>query len=298
MQRSRVGADDGIAASPEVHTLDGIEVDAVPPGLALHPFGVFTTFVMVDGSVLGWPDHVTRLTRDARLLWGCDLDPQRLSSDVLSHARRVGPAPARVRVTLYPEAMQMMRPIDARGCRILVSSGPAVFPFLPEHQFTVRTCEYQRELPDLKTTDTFTQIRRRREAQLAGFDDALFVRRDQVLEGSTWTVVTWCDGQVATPAGPVLESITAVHLAAAAEELGWSFVSRPITVAELAEADLVLAVNAVNPARAIRRVDARSLNLDHALLAEVAGVMSSRERHHVGASAPRADGPADPTGLD
>jgi branched-subunit amino acid aminotransferase/4-amino-4-deoxychorismate lyase len=81
----------------------------------------------------------------------------------------------------------------------------------------------------------------------------------------------------------VLASITAGHLAAIAKELGWRFRQRPITLAELPEADLVLAANAVNPARAIRQVDARSIAVDHALLSQIARLMSARERHHVGA---------------
>lgn len=287
----------GPLAVPELHTLDGVQVQGVPPELALYPFGVFTTFVLVDGSVLGWSDHVARLTRDARLLWDYHLDPQKLASEVGLHVRLLN-APASVRVTLYPEALQLARPSDARGCRILASSRLTEFPYAPQPGYTVRTCEYQRELPAIKSTDVFSQLRHRREAQLAGFDDALYLRRDQVLEGSTWTVLSWRDGEVATPIGPVLESITAVHLAAVAEELGWGFKSRPITRAELSEADLVLAANAISPARAIRSIDARSIAVDYALLSQIAHAMSLRERQDIGDLSSPAGGATDPTAVN
>lgn len=273
----------------ERHTLDGVEVNAVPPEFALYPFGVFTTFVLLEGSVIGWSDHIGRLKKDAHLLWGYDLDLEKLASDVRLHARLLD-APASVRVTLFPMALHLARPKDAWGCRILVSSRLTEFPFAPQHDFTVRTCEYRRELPEIKSTDIFSQLRHRREAQLAGFDDALFVQRDQVLEGSTWTVLCWRDGIVATPTGPVLESVTAMHLADIAEELGWRFRRRPITLAELPEADLVLAANAISPARAIRRIDEMRIEVDHGLLSQIAHAMSSRKRNKIGAVISPASG--------
>jgi branched-subunit amino acid aminotransferase/4-amino-4-deoxychorismate lyase len=254
---------------PDLHTLDGVEVDGVPAEFALYPFGVFTTFVLVAGRVLGWDAHVTRLAHDAKALWGHDLDRERLASAVRSHSALVD-GPRSVRVTLYPEALTIAAPARARGCRMLVSSGPAHFPVEPERTFGVRSVEYAREHAELKSTALFTQIRLRREAQLAGFDDVLFRWGAEVREGATWTVLAWLDGEAITPRDAVLHSITADHLACVAEGMGWRFARRALLLDELTRANLVLAVNVNSPARAISRVDDVDLAVDEDLLEEVA----------------------------
>lgn len=261
----------------QLHTLDGDVVVAVPAELALYPFGVFTTFVAVDGRVLGWREHVARLARDARALWDHELDAARLAGIVRSHLARLD-GPATVRVTLYPDDLTMASPANARGCRTLVSSGPAELPFRPQSEFSVRTVEYERELAEVKSTALFGQIRLRREAQLAGYDDVLFRSGDEVLEGATWTVMSWRDGEIATPDGAVLASITAQHVGRIGEAMGWRSRQRPVRLGELGQAQLVLAVNANSPARAIRRIDDELMRVDETLLTAVADAYSSLPR--------------------
>lgn len=258
-------------------SLDGEEVAGVPAELALCPFGVFTSFVAVDGRVLGWRQHVARLAHGAHTLWGHRLDEAHLSRLVHAHLAPLAD-PAAVRVTLYPEHLSMSSPVDARGCRVLVSSGPGEFPVVPRSDLAVSTVEYERELAQVKSTGIFAQIRLRRAAQLAGFDDALFRRGDEVLEGTTWTVLCWRSGEVAMPGGAVLDSITAHHLARVAEGMGWRFSRRSVRLEELERADLVLAVNARSPTRAIRKIDERSISADVSLLAEIAEAYSSLPR--------------------
>lgn len=258
------------------HSLDGVLVEGVPPELALYPFGVFTTFV-VEGGVLGWRDHLRRLTLDCRAVWGHELDPAWLSGLVRSHVAAEADR-AVVRVTLYPEAFDLAHPHRATGCRALVSSRPVGSPLRPSAGLAVLTCEHEREFAAIKSTGLFTQIALRREAQAAGFDDVLFRRGDLVLEGATWSVLVWRDGEVATPSGQVLPSITADNLGRVAADLGWRFARRPVALDELAHADLVLAANTVSPTRAIERVDDRTIPVDADLLAAIAGAYAALPR--------------------
>jgi branched-subunit amino acid aminotransferase/4-amino-4-deoxychorismate lyase len=265
---------------PALCSLDGEVVDAVPAELALYPYGVFTTFVAVDGCVLAWDDHVARLARDARTLWGHRLDGSRLRAVVGAHLARL-PGPATVRVTLYPASLSLAAPAQAQGCRILVSSRGTGFPFAPEPGLSVRTAEHQRESAETKSTALLTPLRLRREAQLAGYDDVLFRRGEEVLEGATWTVLAWRDGEVATPDGGVLHSITADRLGRLAGEMGRVFRRRRVALAELRQAELVLAVNANAPARAVRSVDGEPLTVDEDLLAVLAAAYSALPRDEV-----------------
>lgn len=262
---------------PDHLSLDGHEIETVPAEFALYPFGVFTTCVVVDGSVLAWRDHRARLAHDAQALWGHELDDARLRSSVCTHAGRLA-SPASMRITLYPETLSIASPAEAQGCRILISSSPVDFPFVPRSDLDVCTTEYTRESAELKSTSLLGPMRLRREAQLAGYDDVLFRGDRQVLEGATWSLLAWRDGEVATPGVGVLRSTTAEQLGGVAAELGWTFRKRTVVLEELMEAELVLAVNANNPARAIRSLDRESLVPDENLLTTIAVVYSALPR--------------------
>ena len=265
---------------PNLLSLDGHEIEAVPAEFALYPFGVFTTCVVVDGSTLGWRDHRARLAHDASALWGHAVDDARLRTTVSTHVARLT-HPATMRITLYPEELNLASPAGAHGCRTLISSESVDFPFAPHSDFTVCTTEYTRESADLKSTSLIGQIRLRRQAQLAGYDDVLFRRGRAVLEGATWTVLALRDGEVATPTDGVLRSITAEQLGGVAADLGWRFRRRTVGLDELMQAELVLAVNVNNPARAIRRIDEQSLTPDENLLAAMAVAYSALPREVV-----------------
>ncbi|MCM0619292.1 aminotransferase class IV [Nocardioides bruguierae] len=265
-------------------TLDGAPVDAVPADLALYPYGVFTTLVVDDGTVLGWEDHLARLHRDAARLWGHVLDPDHVTGLVRAHLGRLGGAEARVtvRVTLYPAAFSLAAPETARGCRVLVSTRPAGPPSSTRaNGIAVATRAHRRALPEVKSTDLVGTLLLRREARLAGHDDVLLVDGEQVLEGATWSVLVWRGGEVATPDGPVLPSTTVQHLRPAVEALGRALVARPVTSAELAEADLVLAVNATQPHRPVTAVDGTRLRVEEDLLTAVAQAYAGLRRRPV-----------------
>lgn len=265
---------------PSLLSLDGQVVDTVPAELALCPFGVFTTCVVVDGGLLAWGEHRARLAHDARSLWGHELDDARLRSIVGAHAARLT-GPATMRITLYPEMLSVASPAQARGCRILVSSEPVDVPLGPRSDFRVRTTEYARESADLKSTALLGPMRLRREAQLEGYDDVLFRRGREVLEGATWTVLVWRDGEVATPVDGVLRSITAEQLGVVAAGLGWTLRRRAVGLDELMEAELVSAVNVNHPARAIRELDGTALAPDDSLLAAIAAAYAALPRDPV-----------------
>lgn len=265
---------------PALVSVDGAVVTAVPAEFALYPYGVFTTCVAVDGTVLDWSAHLRRLSHDARALWGHDLDQRWVSRVVADHLSHLT-APATVRITLYPEALGIAAPAAARGCRALVSSDATAFPSASSAAFGVATVDYVREHPELKSTALLGQIRRRRDAQLAGHDDVLFTRGSEALEGATWTLLVWADGEVATPVGEVLASITAEQIGALATEWGWRFRRRAVGLSELPEADLVLAVNVNHPARAVTRIDGVPLPVDRELLTTLASAYAALPRQVV-----------------
>lgn len=68
---------------------------------------------------------------------------------------------------------------------------------LPLPPLRVRSVEFVRDAPEIKSVGLFASLRQRRAAQLAGFDDALFADAGSaVSEGGTWNVGFVRDGQV------------------------------------------------------------------------------------------------------
>lgn len=260
------------------HSLDGVVVDAVPVELLLGSFGCFTTFVAVDGAVLAWQRHLDRLVDGVRELWGHRLDVDAFSAVLRTHLAAETSRASSVRVSLYPETFDRDRPVDTSGCRVLVSSSPQRFPFEPVTDFSVRTVDQARSMAHLKSTDVLMQFTARRRAQLDGFDDALFVVGDRVLEGTTWSVLVWFDDRVVSPVGELLESTTVSQMHRVAPAVGVELERRAVTLAEVRHARLVTAVNVNAPARAITRVDGDALDVDGDLLAAVAAAYSSLER--------------------
>ena len=263
------------------YTLDGAPVTSVPPELALYPYGVLTTFVAVGGGVLAWGRHEDRLAQGVAELWGHELDRAQLRATLRRHLDGDSSGATSVRVTVYPAELDLAAPAAAYGCSVLVSSKDGAWPIPAVADFRVRTTPHRRELPELKSTSLLMQIRLRRESQLAGYDDALFVDGDRVLEGATWSVMLWKDGVVVVPDADVLPSITTDVLVQVAAQLGWRSEHRELTVADLAGADLVLAVNANNPARAISKVDERPVRVDARVLDAVASGYRDQAREAI-----------------
>lgn len=227
--------------------------------------------------MLAWREHRARLAHDALALWGHELDDARLRRSVGRHAGRLA-RPASMRITLYPEVLSIASPAQAQVCRILISSSPVDFPFVPRSDLDVSTAGYARESAGLKSTSLLGPMRLRREVQVAGHDDVLFRGGRLVLEGATWSVLAWRNGEVATPAKGVLRSTTAEQLGGVAAELGWMFRKRAVGLEELTHSELVLAVNPNSPARAIRSLDRESLAPDENLLAMIAVAYSALPR--------------------
>lgn len=262
-------------------TLDGVVVDAVPPEWVLVPYGVFTSFVAVDGSVLDWAEHLRRLSFGTRTLWGeyvsAELVQEALAQHLVERSARA-PGPATVRITLYPAQLSMATPAAASGCRVLISSRAFDFPVAAQRDFRVGTANFRRDLPEVKSTATLGQIRLRREAQLAGYDDVLFRQGDEVLEGSTWAVVCWLGSEVVTPRQDVLASVSAGSLGRVARSFGREFQVRPVRMAELFDAELVLACSVNNPARSIGSIDGAPVAQDTDLLARIAAAYAELPR--------------------
>ncbi|WP_327065134.1 aminotransferase class IV [Kitasatospora sp. NBC_01250] len=238
--------------------------------LALTNYGHFTTMRVADGAVRGLSLHLARLVDDCRAVFGTALDPDRVRAFVRQEVGAHGAhgthgAPVTVRVTVFDPALDLAHPGAGAEPAILVTTraaGDAPPPPLRAKRFTVA-----REAAAVKHVGLFNQLRLRRQAQLAGFDDALFVAADgRIAEGGTWNIgFVDAAGTVVWPRAEVLPGVTMRLLQAAHRPTA----TAPVTAAALPAMRAAFATNAAIGVRTVAAIDDLAFATDDPVLDEL-----------------------------
>ncbi|MDH6123935.1 aminotransferase class IV [Kitasatospora sp. GP82] len=233
--------------------------------LALTGYGHFTTMCVEDGRVRGLQLHLDRLVRDCRTVFGTELDVER----VRAYARRVVPTAGAmvVRVTVFDPALDIGTIGSPAEPQLLVTTRPAsgTSPLRPVPPLRVRSVAYRRELPAVKSVGLFGALWQRREAQRAGFDDALFVDGERgISEGGTWNIGFVRGREVVWP--------NAEHLPGTTMELLRGLYpgrTERVTVAEAAGFEAAFATNAAIGVRAVGGLDSLAFPPGHPVIEEL-----------------------------
>ncbi|MDI3390147.1 aminotransferase class IV family protein [Streptomyces sp. B-S-A8] len=240
--------------------------------LALTNYGHFTSMRCDNGRIRGLQLHMERLVRDCREVFGAELDVDRVREYVRQGAQnRQGSFV--IRVTIFDPDLQMGHPGAEAHPQILVTVRSAgEFPAPP---MTVRTQTFTRDTAQVKHMGLFPQLKARREAQLAGSDDALFADADGVIsEGGTWNVgFVDQDGAVIWPEGPVLPGVTMKLL-----QNAHPYRTQQVTLNDLSQMRAAFATNTSIGVRPITAIDDRTFPADdptldklRSLYADIAG---------------------------
>ncbi|MBR7674324.1 aminotransferase class IV family protein [Streptomyces daliensis] len=245
--------------------LDGSPVaaaDLLP--LALTSYAHFTSMrVDADGSIRGLALHMERLVRDCKTVWGAELDTG-LVRDYVRQALDGQSGPCVVRVTLTDPTVEVGHPADADEPHILVSvRGAGAMPPEPLRTMSV---PYVRDLPEVKHCGLFGALHARRTAQLAGYDDALFVGPDGfVSEGGTWNVgFVDHEGTVVWPQARVLPGVTMALLQRHAE-----YRTATVTLEEAKGMAAAFATNTSIGVRPLSAIDGTEFPTEHPTLSQL-----------------------------
>ncbi|MBT2406557.1 MULTISPECIES: aminotransferase class IV [unclassified Streptomyces] len=238
----------GSAASPEALQ-----------ALALTNYGHFTTMVVEDGGVRGLALHLARLVGDCRAVFGAELDPEWVRECVRREAAGHTGA-VTVRVTVFDPELNLAAPERAARPGVLVTTRPAPGTGHPLPALRVRRLRFERESPSVKHVSLFGQLRMRREARLAGFDDVLFVGADGLVsEGCTWNIGFVDEaGTVVWPQADVLPGTTMRLLRAGRE----GQVTAPMTDGRLRSMRAAFATNTSIGVRPVAAVDDVAFRVD------------------------------------
>ena len=173
-----------------------------------------------------------------------------------------------MRITVFDPDLQVGHPAVEARPRVLVTVRPAGADVPPP--IRLRTVRHQRDLPRVKHTGLFGPVHQRRLAQLAGFDDVLFVDpAGRVSEGATWNIGFVVDGEVRWPAADCLSGVTMRLLDGVLRRAGVPTRRVPIALDRLSAGYGAFITNAGIGIQPVCRIDGMDLAVDRALLDEL-----------------------------
>lgn len=222
---------------------NGAEAAADDLAAALTNYGHFTSMQVRGGAVQGLELHLQRLRQGTAELFAGTLDDARVRAWMRQALDACGMADASLRVTVFSRRFDFRRPLQPLAVDVLVSvSGPVQASPQP---LSLGSVAYRRELPHLKHVGTFPLFQHRRQALLAGFDDALFVTADGLVsEGATWNIGFWDGQDVTWPRAPALRGTTERLLMDGLQAREQGQVQREVALAELRDFSGAVTCNA------------------------------------------------------
>lgn len=248
--------------------IDGRPANATDLGhFALSNYGAFTSMQVEDGGVQGLDLHLARLEAEAVELFGIAVPEaqlrQRMRQALDGRSDRFS-----LRVNLFSDAISLRAPDAVVQPRVLTALSPPASSLTTP--LRLQTQAYAREVPHLKHAATFGLTRARRQAKLAGFDDALFVDGDgRISEGSIWNIGFVQGESVVWTEAPMLAGTGQALLQRGMAELGLNGVTRPVFLADLADFDAAFICNSATPACAVAAIDEHQFGLSEVLISQL-----------------------------
>lgn len=219
---------------------------------ALVNYGALTSFRVEGGGARGLDRHLDRLRRSAVELFGQAVGEGRLRQ--LMRAALAGRSDAWLRVSLFSREVTLRQP-DWTGAPQVMIGVSAPPPSLP-HGARLQSQAYEREAPHLKSVAAMGLIRARRDARLAGFDDALFVDgQGRISEGSLWNIGFIAGETVVWPQAPMLDGVAQALIRDALDRSGSPQRRQVVHLADLSRFDAAFLCNSATPAARVSAID-------------------------------------------
>ena len=260
-------------------TIERTEINGEPATLgdmrrlAATNYGHFTAMRVVDGKVRGLQFHLDRLKRSTLELFGSELDIAFVRA-CLRHAIAGDGDALSVRVNIFSRAYDRDRPATPVDADVLVMVNPAGDS--SDTALRVKSFRYERESPHVKHVGTFPLFRHRRQAQQAGYDDTLFVDRDDCIsEGSIWNIGFFDGESVVWPDARQLEGVSKQVLQAGLAQRGVRSRTQSVPLQAIGGYRAVFFTNSSQPVRAIARIDDTEFAVDAKFVAMLAACYDS-----------------------
>ncbi|MGO4411034.1 MULTISPECIES: aminotransferase class IV family protein [unclassified Brevundimonas] len=249
--------------------IDGRPASAADLGhFALSNYGAFTSMQVEGGGARGLDLHLARLEAEAVELFGVAV-PEATLRARMRQALDGRSGRFSLRINLFSDAVSLRAPGAMVEPRVLTTLSPPAAPLTTP--LRLQTQVYAREVPHLKHAATFGLTRARRQAVLAGFDDALFVDADgRISEGSIWNIGFVQGDTVVWPEAPMLAGTGQALLERGLTDVGLRSERRGVKRSDLARFDGAFICNSATPACAVASIDAHDFADDRSLVQRLA----------------------------
>jgi 4-amino-4-deoxychorismate lyase len=221
--------------------------------LALTNYGHFTAMQVDDGAVRGLDLHLDRLDSGTRELFGLPLD----GTTVRAYMRNVLDgfrSAASLRVNVFSRRVDRDRLAQPATPDVLVTASAA--RRIEKTPLRLKSFRYERVLPHVKHVGTFGLFHHRRQAQLDGFDDALFVDATGAFsEASIWNIGFFDGRGIVWPDAPALRGVSMQLLQNGLRERGMPSDSHRIAHADIGAFGAAFLTNCSCAVRPIAAID-------------------------------------------
>jgi branched-subunit amino acid aminotransferase/4-amino-4-deoxychorismate lyase len=238
---------------------ENLELNGQP--LELHDYGLlratsyghFTSMQVRDGRVRGLDLHLERLDRSSHELFGRGVSADRVRSFLRAALDRADSGDLSVRVTAFSrEGAKVGRGIPVEPDLLVTVTDPIAPTSTPPRLLAF---EHERPVPHIKHTGTFSLVYYGRQAELAGYDDAVFFDRSGNLsEASIWNICFAVDDRIIWPGAAVLPGITMLTLQAGLAATKVRSEIRPVPLANLSAYTAAYLTNSIDPALPVASV--------------------------------------------
>lgn len=255
--------------------LNGQPVDDSPLAQpAFVNYGHFSSMQVRDGGVRGLERHLRRLDEASRELFGSPL-PHERSRAALRAAIGDGTSPLSLRVNVFARDFDPEHPERPATPDLLTRTTAGVAS--SDAPLRLRSVVHRRVLPHLKHVATLGLFHARRQARLAGADDALLVDDDgRIGEASIWNIGFHDGERIVWPDAPMLAGITLQLVQAGLDAMGVEGVVRPVSLADLPRYRAAFLLHSADIGRPVASIDGHAFDPDDALQALL---RTAYERH-------------------
>lgn len=178
--------------------------------LLLYGYGVYSSFVVSSQQlVLAWDYHVERMQSDSLHFLGLSITRDDIVNSVTRFLDLLGTSDdITCRITIFPGDFSLGAPHKPNSPHLMVTgrSGSS----LSGKPLALKLTECDRPYAQYKITNISAALKRRAEAKLEGYDDALFTARRRITEGPTWNIFFMTNDKIITPPndGHLLPGVT------------------------------------------------------------------------------------------
>jgi branched-chain amino acid aminotransferase len=219
----------------------------------LRGYGIFDFFRSVKGKPIFIEDHLDRFENSARLMDLKIPESREKLLEIIMELIRINPHELLGIKMILTGGYSLDGYTPAEKSNLIMIARPFVFKD-PAKGIKLMSCEYLREIPEVKTLSYITPVRLLPQMRAMGADDYLYFYNGLISESSRSNIFIVKDQKVITPASGFLPGITRKHVIEACKGT-FSFEERDVTLAETLAADEVFTTSSTQRVVAVTKID-------------------------------------------